>query len=294
MQEIGVPGGLAELLLGAAGGLWLFAAIAYGVKLARRPGVLADEFRVLPSRGGVAALSVGGMATAAALVPYAPGLAGGLLVASLLAHAGLGAVLAVQLRGMPAAARRVNPTLHLSYTAFVVGGLAASGLGWHALAGVLFWTMLPVAGVIWAVSLWQVLREVPPAPLRPLLAIHLAPASLLSSMAALTGHGGLAVGFAVLGGVILLGLVLSGRWLTVAGFSPMWGAFTFPLAAYAGALFGVGWLWPGMVVLIAALGVVPVVAWNVLRLWPGGKLAARTNAAEACLGRDVSGEMRLT
>ena len=30
-----------------------------------------------------------------------------------------------------------------------------------------------------------------------------------------------------------------------------------------------------------AAAVVPVIAWNVLKLWPGGRLAAKTNAAEA-------------
>jgi tellurite resistance protein len=40
--------------------------------------------------------------------------------------------------------------------------------------------MIPVATGVWAFSLWQLFTRIPPAPLRPLLAIHLAPASLFA------------------------------------------------------------------------------------------------------------------
>jgi hypothetical protein len=33
--------------------------------------------------------------------------------------------------------------------------------------------------------------------------------------------------------------------------------------------------------LVLALGIVPAIAWNVLKLWPGNRLATKTNAAEA-------------
>jgi len=277
----GLPGDAAEVLLGAAAALWAFAALAYAAKLIRRPGVIVDEFRVLPARGGVAAASVGGMAVAAVLVPYAPGAAGALLIGALLAHAVQGVVLLAVLRGLPPEARRVNPTLHLSFVGFIVGGLAASGLGWQLLAQVLLGGTLPLAVVLWVVSALQLWREVPPAPLRPLLAIHLAPASLGSMVAGLSGHAGLAVALASVGGVMLSAIIARVRWMTAAGFTPLWGAFTFPLAAYAGALLGVGWVWPGLVVLIGAGGVAPAIAWAVLRHWPGGRLAARTNAARA-------------
>jgi tellurite resistance protein len=88
----------------------------------------------------------------------------------------------------------------------------------------------------------------------------------------------LAVAF---GGLFLLGLLVSLRWITESGFSAMWGAFTFPIAAYASALFVTGWEVPGMLVLAAALGVVPVIAYRVITLWGSGRLAAVTNAAEA-------------
>jgi tellurite resistance protein len=80
-----------------------------------------------------------------------------------------------------------------------------------------------------------------------------------------------------------MALVAAGRWVAAFGFSALWGAFTFPLAALASALLaqdGV-MLWAGVALLVAALGVVPYVLWRVVKMWPTGTLAAKTNAAEA-------------
>lgn len=281
LEELALPGGLAELWLGAAGALWLFAVLAYAVKLARRPGVLAEDLRVLPGRGGIAAASVGGMALAAALAPVAPDLAGGLLIGALGVHAVQAVTLVVVLLGLPAAARGVNPSLHLSFVGPIVGALAAVDLGWQGLGVALFWLVLPVAGLIWGLSVRQFAREVPPAPLRPLLAIHLAPASLLAAVAVHTGLEALAMVLAVFGGAYLLVLLGTARWLLASGFSPMWGSLTFPVAAYAGALFAVGWVWPAVLVLILSLGLVPWITFRVIRMWAAGSLAQRTNAAVA-------------
>ena len=39
--------------------------------------------------------------------------------------------------------------------------------------------------------------------------------------------------------------------------------------------------WWLAVAVVAALGLVPYVLWRVLKLWPGGQLAAKTNASTA-------------
>ena len=44
-------------------------------------------------------------------------------------------------------------------------------------ASALLWATLPIAALIWGISLAQLIGRIPPAPLRPLLAIHLAPVS---------------------------------------------------------------------------------------------------------------------
>lgn len=276
-------GGLVEAALGAVLILWLFAVLALKVKVIRRFGVLAEDMRVLPGRAGLAAATMSGMAAAAVLLPYAPQLALVLVLAALLAHGGMAVVLLAALSRLPPEARSVSPAFHLAFVGFIVGAGPLAELGYVGLATVIFWASLAGALGIWAVSLRQLWLLVPPAPLRPLLAIHLAPAALLSLVAGQIGAPGLALGFACLGMVIFLALLSAARWITLAGFSPLWGSFTFPLSAFALALLSLGgtWEFPGIVVLALALGVVPAIGWAVLSLWPGNRLAVKTNAAEA-------------
>ncbi|WP_235933297.1 TDT family transporter [Paragemmobacter ruber] len=281
LAAAGLPGGVAEIVLGAVAGLWAFAILAYGAKMARRGSVLLDDLRVLPGRMGLAAASMGGMALAAALAPFAVGGARVVLVAALLAHLALAVLTIRVLLALPPEGRGVNPGWHLSFVGFILGGLAAPGVGWPVLGLALFWVCGAVAVVIWGVSAVQLARRIPPAPLRPLLAVHVAPAALL----AVTGtQGGVPVlpmvALAIATGIVAL-LVVSARWVLEAGFSAMWAAFTFPVAAYAAALFVTGFEVAGMVVLVLVLAVVPVIAWRVVTLWGSGQLAARTHAAEA-------------
>lgn len=221
------------------------------------------------------------MLLSAILAPFAPAFAVYLLWLSLAVHAALAVLLARLLLTGPPQGRSPNPTLHLGFVGFIVGGVGAAELGLPQVATALLYMTMPVALAIWLAGLVDLLRARPPAPLRPLLAIHLAPASLLASVAALTGHDGLAQLFAGLALLVLAALVAAIRWLLEAGFTPMWGAITFPLAASASAFVLVGWTGLGLGVLGAALAVVPWVAWRVLSLWPGNRLAAKTNAAEA-------------
>jgi tellurite resistance protein len=283
LGQMVLPTGAGDLVAGVAVALWLFAAFAYGAKVARRPGVVVEDLRVLPGRSGLAALSMGGMASAALIAPHAPGLAQGLIVLALAVHGVLAALLLRLLVSLPPEARQVNPTLHLSFVGFIVAGPAAVAVGWTGLATGLFWATLPVALVIWSLSAVQFARSVPPPPLRPLLAIHVAPAALLGSVAGLLGLVGLSTGLALAGLLLAAALAGSARWLLAAGVSPMWGALTFPLAALAAALIRVGGIWQavGIGLTVLALGVVPAILWWVLKRWPGGKLAAVTNAAEA-------------
>lgn len=283
MGPLGLPVGIAEAVLGAVSLLWVFAALGYGVKLARRPGVLWEDLAVLPGRGGVSAMMLGALALAVALVPYAPFLAEVVLFAGLSGHFLVAALLIRATLVGPPEARVVTPVWHLNYVAFILAGVSAAELGFATLATGLLALAIPIAMGIWGISLWQMLTRVPPGPLRPLLAIHLAPASLIGTVAVLTGHIALAEGFAALGGALLLALLASARWITVAGFSPLWASFTFPLAAYAGLLLALGgvFLAPGVAVLIAALGIIPPIALHVLKSWADGTLGARTNAATA-------------
>lgn len=283
LAAVEAPPGLAEAILGAVSALWLFAALGYGVKLWRRPGVLVEDLRVLPGRAGLATATMGMMAVAAALAPLAPGLARGVLGLGLALHLVLALALVSVMRAGPPEGRDVTPAWHLSFVGFIVGGLAAPALGWPELATGLLVLCGTAAVVIWGMSAAQFARRVPPAPLRPLVAIHVAPAALLGLVALNLGRDDWAAMAAALAGLIALALALSARWLLAAGFSPMWGALTFPLAQLAALLIGLGGavLWPGLAVLVVAAGLVPWVAYRVLKAWATGDLARRTNAAVA-------------
>jgi tellurite resistance protein len=274
---------IADLAAGLVFPLWVFAACTYILKIARRSSVILDDLKVLPSRAGLAAGTLGGMVAAGHLAVLSP-TAGLVLLSLMLAvHAVLAALTVRVLVGLPEEARMVNPGWHMTFVGFIVAAPVAVAPGHPGLARGLLYLTLPVALAIWGISLVQLTRRVPPAPLRPLLAIHLAPAALMATTASLTGLPTLSLVFGGLTVVILGTLLAAARWITASGFSALWGAFTFPLAAAATALMLQGRLLGqvGQGVLVAGLGLVPWIAWRVLKLWPGGRLAAKTNAAEA-------------
>lgn len=277
------PSEIGEAILGAVTGLMAFAALAYAVKLIRRPAVMAEDLSILPGRAGGAALCLSVYLASVALWPYLPGIARGVFVAGLVWHALFVVVtLGVFLKGPPEQ-RRVTPVWHLSFVGFIVAALAAQPLRFAELAEVLFIVTFVLALAIWGASLEQARRESVPAPLRPLLAIHLSPAALFGLVAAGFDLQSLAMGFAGLAAAILILLLIRVRWLTAAGFSPFWGAFTFPLAATASLWLTLGGIWtlPGAAALAGASALVPWIAWKVLRLWARGQLATITNAAVA-------------
>jgi tellurite resistance protein len=276
-----VPEGLADLVLGAVLALWVFCALAYGAKLARRPAVVLEDLRTLPGRAGLAAASVGGLACATVLGYFSVPVAQVALVLALGLQTVVAGLTIHSLATSAPAAREVTPAWHLAFVGFIVGALAAVPLGWTLLATSILWGTMAIASAIWAVSAWQLYRRIPPAPLRPLLAIHLAPASLFASVAGLLGMQGVAIAMIVLGLGIGVALLMAGRWITEAGFTALWGAFTFPAAAFGSALLINGWLMGGVMVTVLAMGAIPVLAWRILRMWPAGTLAARTNAATA-------------
>lgn len=282
-RVFGLPAGLAEMILGAVTLLWLFAVLTYAVKLARRPGVVMDDLKTLPGRAGLAAMVLCLLLFAAVLVPYSSLAALIALILGLMLHVALALLMIRALVVAPPEGRAVTPIWHLSFVGAIIAGLSATPLGLPALGELVLWGTIPVAVVIWGTGVVQLIHRIPPAPLRPLLAIHLSPACLFGTVSAINGHPGLAVAFAVLGGFILCGLVLTARWITEAGFNALWGAFTFPLAAYASLLLtlGGGWAIPGALVLSAASIMIPLIAFKVLQAWARGQLAAKTNAAMA-------------
>ncbi len=284
LAEAGLPPAAGEMLAGATALLTLFCLVAYAAKVLRRPAVIAEDLAVLPGRAGLTAATMAVMATGAIALPYAEGLARGLALAGLALHAALMLHFLAGLARGPAPARRVNPVWHLALVGGIVAGQVLAPLGLAAPAQALLGVTMAAAVAVWALSLRQILAERVPAPLRPLLAIHLAPAAIGATVAAGLGLTAVATGLAVLSLGLLAVLVIRLRWLTEAGVSPLWGAFTFPLAATAGALLSQEATWlrlAGAPVLALATLAVPWIALRVFRLWGDGSLGPRTNAAAA-------------
>ncbi|TCP40813.1 tellurium resistance protein [Rhodovulum marinum] len=281
-----VPGAVADLILGAVTLLFLFCALAYGLKAMRHPGVVAEDLRVLPGRAGLSAMVLSVYVLATGLVPLVPGLAGLLLAMGFVLHLGLvGLVLRILMTG-PAEQRRVSPVWHLQFVGFIVGAVTALALGQVGLATIILYATGACAAAIWIASIVQFARADVPAPLRPLLAIHIAPACLFGTVAVQLGLPALAWCFAVLTALVLLALLFRLRWLLAAGFSPLWGAFTFPLAALASFFLtmdaagqGAAFRILGGVALVVATLAIPAILIKVMQAWAKGGLGARTNAA---------------
>lgn len=287
-ESFAIPAEAADMLLGAVTLLYLFAVVAYLAKVVQRPGVFHEDLRILPGRAGLAAMMLSGMLLAATLVTFNTLLAQLVLGLALAGHVLLAGTLIRDLLSGPEEARVVTPVWHLSFVGFIISPLAALPLGWGMYNTVVFWATFAVAVAIWGISIRQFLKRDVPPPLRPLMAIHLAPASVLGTVAVLSGMPQVGVGFGILAIVIFVGLLASARWLTTAGFSPLWGAFTFPLAAFSTlmqvlALAGYGEVFRviGGLSLVAATLIIPPIAWKVMQMWMKGILAAKTNAAQA-------------
>ncbi len=279
-----LPSAPAELFLGAVTLLFLFAFAAYVAKLVRRPAVLGDELDILPGRLGLSALFACLYLGAIALHPYLPRLSGPLIGGAVIVQFGLMALILRLLAALPATARQLRAAGHLYFTSPLVAAMAAALTGYPILGGALLAGSLVVGIPIWLGDLAGILRgSLPSPPLRPLLALHLSVTAVAGIAAGALGHAGAAQFFGWLAAATLLALVLAVRWLTRSGFSALWSAFTFPLAATASLWLSLGglWLWPGQAVLLAATGIVPAIAFRVMKMWAGGQLAVKTNAARA-------------
>lgn len=281
-----------DAILGAVSLLFLFALIAYLAKFIFRAGVVRDDLKTLPGRAGLAAMMLSGMLLAATMVTYSTALAQVTLALALAGHTAIMLLVVHALITGPHEARRVTPVWHLIFVGFILSPLAALPLGWSGYSAVVFAATFVLALAIWGVSLRQMVAKEMPAPLRPTLAIHLAPASVLGIVAYLLGYGGMGFGLGLLAIMILGWLLVRARWLTAAGFSPLWGALTFPLAAFStlmqimgaageGPFDGEVFRILGGLALVAATLVIPVITWKILQMWAKGTLAAKTNAAQA-------------
>lgn len=276
--------GLVATFFWIALALYLLCIAAYIAKLMSRPAAIREDLATLPGRGGVPVMSMCLLILAAALVPLSTGVAAAVLALGVAAHMLAAGLVITALRRAEAAP--VTPAWHLSFVGFIVIGLTAAPLGLRGLAMAVLAITLPIALGICGISLNQVRRAPPPPPVRPMLAIHIAPFALFGTVAFLLGSVGVAMVFAAIATVILAALLIRWRWVLAAGVTPAWGALTFPVAAYAGLCLALGgdsglFLALGAAALALCTLLIPFVAVWMLRGWIDGSLAQKTGAAVA-------------
>jgi tellurite resistance protein len=175
----------------------------------------------------------------------------------------------------------VTPALYLPTVAGgFVGAMALQALGFHGWAVLLFGSGLGAWALLEARILHRLFAGPLPLPLRPTLGLELAP----TSVGALT----LAVLWPQLPADVLLlalgigtgpalAVLARWRWWTETPFSAGFWSFSFPVAAYAGAIVEAvrrgGWpLWPAWVAVGLASAVIAFLALRTLRLWQTGRL----------------------
>ena len=239
-ETMGMPSFIGDMILGAVSLLFLLGVVAYGAKLLRRPGVVLDDLRILPGRAGAAAATTAAMLLATTVVPYSTGLAVVVLLIAVLAHAVLAFLVVVVLSPMPLAQRRITPVWHLTFVGFIVAPLAAIPLGAVGASELILTLTIPAALTVWLGHAYVAGRTGTPAPLRPLLAIHLSPICLFGIVLAMLGYLGFAALFGWISVAAMIIYILRANYLTAAGFSPLWGCFTFPLAAFANLMLILG------------------------------------------------------
>ncbi|RMD46874.1 MAG: tellurium resistance protein [Alphaproteobacteria bacterium] len=292
LEALAGPGGaaaaaaLGQLLLGAG----TLAAVVflglYAARLVARPALLMADLSTPPGRAGVAAATMSLMLLGVAAAARRPELARDILYAGLFLHAGVALATVAALARQGWTARLVAPaTAHLAFVGEIVAPMGLVATGDAALAEAIVWLSLAAALVIYGASLVAARTHALAPPLRPTLAIHLGPVSLIGIGLQLTGHAELSELFRWLCLAVAAGLLVGIRWITAAGFAPTWGAFTFPAAAFTSHMLlagpGSAWAWLGLAALIATTVLNIHVAARVWLMWPGGRLAAATGARTA-------------
>lgn len=234
-----------EPLMALTGLAWVLILLLHAARALRHPEAALADWRNPVRCGFVGAASIGMMLTAAALLPHAPALARALLLPAVVLHLVIGlSLLARVLRGEGSAAMLVPP-LMIPLVGNVLAPLFLVPLGLPMLG----WMLFGVGMLLWLglqpLLLGRLFEAALPPPMRPSLAILLAPSAV--GALAVDALGGPAPAFLALYGLAaftfaLLLMVL--RPMLGAGFSIGYWGFTFPLAAFTTATMKVA---PGLI-----------------------------------------------
>ncbi|WP_270935796.1 SLAC1 family transporter [Falsiroseomonas oryzae] len=273
--SLGVPGAIGEALLALTLLLWVGIVGTQLLRALRHPEAVLAEARHPVRVAFVAAPTIGLMIIGAFLFPYAPALGAAVWALAVAGHLVVAMLLLRRIVAGRGDIAMLTPPLLIPLVGNVVAPVFGPAMGFVDAS----WMLFGVGVVLWLAVLPLLLHRLLagpplPAPLRPGLAILLAPPAVAAlAAAALTGTAG-GVALALAGVALLVAAVL----VSLAGelaripFSLSWWGVTFPSGAFAAMLMVLGfpaWLsWPA---LLAATALTAWVAWRTA-------LAARAGA----------------
>lgn len=258
----------------------------YHMKLSLRPSVIFEDLKVGPARGAVSAGSMCLMLYAAAMSPYLLELAQIFWWLAVIQHAGYMVCVTLALARSDTQLSDVNPSLILPFVGYILASVGGPDLGYATFSGFLLMATIPGCIFIISLSLLNLKRHGVNKPLRSSYFIILAPLSIYAIGSYNIWPDSSYVIFwsiALFAGLCLAPFL---RWFAAGGWAPAWGAFTFPISAFAGAMLtgvqsGYGAVAEGASVVSLGLAsiVVPYVVYKTYRFWMIGELAQATGAS---------------
>lgn len=266
--------------------LFMATGTCYHIKLGLRPSVIFDDLKPGPAKGAVSAGSMCLMLYATALTPYHYELAQLCWWIAVLQHAGYMICVTLSLAKSNTQLSELNPTHILPFVGYIVASIGGPDLGHATLSGFFLIATLPGCLFIIIKSLLNLKKHGANNTQRPSYFIILAPLSVY-------GIGSFNIWPSEIYTVFWCMALIAGLfmapflgWFCKGGWSPAWGAFTFPLSAFTVAMltgvqsgFGLAAQISSALSLVLASLVIPYIVWKTYRHWMAGKLAQATGAA---------------
>lgn len=282
-----IPSFIGEFMMGVATIFFVFFFVSYIAKFVARPSGLLEDLTTPPARAGISAMILSILILSAVLNVIGVR-ANEIWLFGVALYLGSMVLLGYSIYKLPVEARSFSPFQYLSFVGTIVAPVAGISLGYTALS---FWLAMIALPPYIAITVFyglKLVRNRPPHPLRPSLMMGLAPTSLF---AIAFGQMGIEWAFqlfywqAIIWVIVLLGAAF---WMTEGGWTPIWGGFTFPIAAFLNLQIlaiskGVGIV--STTALIAGLLIgTPLILYIVFKhskAWIRGDLAKNTAAAVA-------------
>lgn len=283
----GISEDIGSLMLAASTGYFIWFLAFYVRKLIARPAVLMLDMQTPPARAGIAAMAMSMMILAAALLPFGVSVPLVWWTGVILQIIASAIVLQAIWRDPPEK-RHFSTFQYLTFVGPVVGPIAGVPLGYVWQSNLLILAAL-VAYVIITIGIVLTWRRDPiPTPLRPSAMILLAPLCMFALGFGMLGNDLAFTLFYWAGSVMALGLLVMVPWMIKGGYTPVWGAFTFPIGAFLNVQVmavakGHGF-WAETGVYASMVIGTPVVLYLVYRTvmeWVTGDLARKSHAATA-------------